>query len=62
MTQGEGVKKSQISMTSFIVGCQGVIQIGGSRTGFWQVGPIKIKASKSFLFTEDSPEIGNKDH
>ena len=34
----------------------------GSSTGLSLVGPDKVKASKSFLFPEDSPEVGIKEH
>ena len=34
----------------------------GSSTGWSQVGPTKVKARKSFLFIEGSPEVENKIH
>ena len=33
----------------------------GSRTGFSLVGPTKVKACKSFLFTESSLKVENKE-
>ena len=45
-----------------MVGCQGVVQLGGSSTWFWLVGPAKAKARESFLFTEGSHEVGNNKH
>ena len=34
----------------------------GSSTGFSLVGPTNVKACKSYLFTEGSPEVENKEH
>ena len=34
----------------------------GSSTGLLLVGPGKVKACESFLFTEGSPECENKEH
>ena len=34
----------------------------GSSTGFSLVGPAKVKACKSFLFTEGTPKVENKEH
>ena len=34
----------------------------GSSTGLSLVGHTKVKACKSFLFTEGSPEVENKEH
>ena len=34
----------------------------GSSSGFSLVGPTKVKARKSFLFTEGFPEVENKEH
>ena len=44
------------------MGCEGVVQLGGSIAGFWRVSPTKVKAPKSFLITEGSPEVENKEH
>ena len=33
----------------------------GSSTGLSQVGPTKVKACKSFLFTESSLKVENKE-
>ena len=35
-----------------MAGCQGVVQLGGSISGLSIEGPTKVKAHKSFLFTE----------
>ena len=37
-----------------IVGCQGVVQLRGSDSGLSLEGPFRVKACKSFLFTEGS--------
>ena len=39
-----------------------MVQLGGSSTEFWLVCPTKVKARKSFLFTEGSPVDENKEH
>ena len=44
------------------VGCKGVVQLGGLDTGLSLVDPTKIKAVKSFLFTEGSLKRWNKEH
>ena len=31
-------------------------------TGFWRIGPTKVNASESILFTEGSPEIEKNEH
>ena len=53
--------KAEISLdqgvVSLIVGCRGVVQLRGL-----VLGPTKVKVRKSFLFTEGSPEIENKEH
>ena len=36
------------------VDCRGGVQLGGSSTGLFCVGPTKVKACKSFSFTESS--------
>ena len=36
--------------------------VKGSSTGFYIVGPAKVKPRNYFLFTEGSPEIENKEH
>ena len=40
-------------MRSFIVSCRGLVQLGGLVT----VGSAKVKACKSVLFTEGTPEV-----
>ena len=42
--------KSKLS----IVGCQGVVQLGGLDPGFAQGGPTKVGACKSIQFTESA--------
>ena len=42
-----------ISLVVSIVGCQGVLQLGGLVPVLWQQVPIRYKASKSVLFTND---------
>ena len=37
-----------------IVGFRGVVQLRGSSNSFFLTRPIKVKAGKSFLFTEGS--------
>ena len=51
-------KKHKVS--KYIVSCWGVVKLRGSSTGVLHVGPTKVKAPKSFLFTEGSPEVENK--
>ena len=34
----------------------------GSNTGFFHVGPTKVKACKSFLFTKSSLKVWDKEH
>ena len=41
----------------FLVGSPGLVQLGWSCTGLVTVGPAKVKACKSILFTEGSPEV-----
>ena len=43
-------------MTSFIVGCPGPARV--SDTGWSLVGPTKVRARKSFPFTESSLRLG----
>ena len=38
----------------FIVSCRGVVQLGGPDPWDNQVGPAKVGAGKSFLFTKGS--------
>ena len=43
-----------ISSVTYLVSCQGVVQLGGLSTGFSWFSPTKVKDRKSFLFTESS--------
>ena len=53
---------STLSFFVCMVSCQGTIQLeGGSSTRISLVRPIKVKAHKSFLFTEKFPCIENKE-
>ena len=38
----------------YIVGCRGVVQLGGADLGFAREGPTKVGACKSILFTGGS--------
>ena len=44
-------------MVGYIVGCGGVVQLGGSNTRLFLVGPAKVKARQSIQFIEGSPEV-----
>ena len=46
-------------MTCIGVGCRG--ELGALVPGYPK-GPTKVKARKSFLFTEDSLKVQNKEH
>ena len=50
------------SIKRSIVGCQCVVQLGGLVPCCSLQGPPKVKACKSFLFTESSPKVENKEH
>ena len=41
----------------YIVGCQGLVQLGG----LVKVGPAKVEACNSVLFTEGTPEVQMRD-
>ena len=41
-------------MLTYIVGCQGVVQLGGSDPWYNWAGPAEVVARKSFQFTESS--------
>ena len=43
-----------LEFINYIVGCQGVAQLGGPDTWYYRVGPAKVGACKYFLFTESS--------
>ena len=43
-------------MKAYIVGCRGMEQPGGPSTWLVPVGPTKVKAHKSIVFTEGTPE------
>ena len=45
-----------------VVGCRGVVQLGGPDHWYNQVGPVKVGARKSFLFTESSGVVKIKKH
>ena len=49
-----------LKVETYIVGCLGVVQLPS--TGLVPVGPTKVKACKSFLFTEGTPEVEIKTH
>ena len=38
------------------------MQLGGPGSGLSLVGPTKVKARKSFLFTKGSLKVENKEH
>ena len=40
-----------------MVSCQGIVQLWVSCTRLVLVGPTKVKARKSILFTEGTPEV-----
>ena len=52
-----GNEHGQSGIQSGIVSCKGVAQVGGSSNGFSQVGPTKVEAFKSFLFSENTKLI-----
>ena len=47
------------ALASFIFGCPGGL---GSSTGLFHVGPTKVKACKSFLFTDHPLKVENREH
>ena len=48
------VRLVNFTYIKYIVGCQGVVQIGGPDPGFAKRGPTKVGACESILFTESS--------
>ena len=41
-------------MATYIVGCRGLVQLGGTDPWYNQGGPAKVGARKLFLFTKSS--------
>ena len=54
------IASNQLRGCSYIVGCQGVLQIGGSGSGLSLKDPTKVKPRKSLLFTGGSLKVENK--
>ena len=54
--KGQKIQKTS-QLDIYIVSCRGVAQLGGSSTGLFPVGPTKVEACKSILFSEGSPEV-----
>ena len=52
------INLSKLKTISIVI-CQGAVQLAarGSSTRLFLVGPIKVKARRSFLFIEGSPEV-----